>query len=285
MPMEGPLQTGCARCRGEQVMIIPGPRMAEASLCECSRVCLKCHNRRYLFRSDALGRETVEVCQCERTRQRIRLFNEAQLPGKFADARLSQSFQDDNNHQAFTTFRLLAQDFQKGQKGILLMGPPGVGKTFLIAGFIYELVFRHGIPALFRDFFHLLADLRSGYAQGRAEADLMDPLIMVEVLVIDELGKGRNSQWEHTILDSIISNRYNSGKTTVFTSNYTPSRHTTLENPVRDKDGFANGEEPLRETLGERVGARIYSRLAEMCDFVSMNGPDRRMVTGLSDVP
>ena len=101
----------------------------------------------------------------------------------------------------------------------------------------------------------------------------------VEVLVIDELGKGRNSPWEQNILDVIISQRYNNQKTTIFTSNYTDSRKTTLVERVRGKDGM-EGDGETRDTLLDRVGPRIYSRLKEMCDFLMLSGKDRRDVDG-----
>jgi DNA replication protein DnaC len=174
------------------------------------------------------------------------------------------------------TFSALAKDYERGHHGILLMGGPGVGKTYLLCAFLHELIFRHGVPAQFRDFFHLLSDLRSGYSQDKAESDLIQPLVDVEVLAIDELGKGRNTPWEQNILDVIISHRYNSKKTTIFTTNYTESRETTLKEPLRGKDSIASQAEEVRDTLAERVGPRIYSRLKEMCHFVAMKGRDRR---------
>jgi len=271
------------KCGGTGIRIEPGPK-AEARLCECSLHCPICHDARFVFEKDKARRDLARMCDCERRRIRIRLYNEAGVPGKFADARLDERFRDTRHariKEAFDTFRAFAKDYEPGQQGILLMGPSGVGKTFLVAAFIHEIVFRHGIPAHFRDFFHLLADLRSGYSQDKPESELIQPLVDVEVLVIDELGKGRNTPWEQNILDVIISQRYNNRKTTVFTSNYTDSRRTTLSERVRGKDVVpGDGDAVVQDTLRERVGPRIYSRLKEMCHFVEMVGPDRREVEG-----
>jgi DNA replication protein DnaC len=273
----------CMKCGATGIRIEPAAR-AEARLCECAEHCPICHGARFVFEKDKARRDLAHMCDCERRRIRIRLFNEAGVPGKFADARLDDRFRDTRNRkvtEAFDTFRMLAKEYQRGQQGILLMGPSGVGKTFLVAAFIHEVIFRHGIPAHFRDFFHLLADLRSGYSQDKPESELIQPLVDVEVLVIDELGKGRNTAWEQNILDVIISQRYNNRKTTVFTSNYTDSRQTTLAERVRSKDAMpGEGDAELRDTLRERVGPRIYSRLREMCHFVEMAGPDRRELEG-----
>lgn len=267
----------CTRCKGAGILIKPSGSWAEASECACSKTCLVCKGTHYLFSTDDLGRETAEMCLCERRRGQVRMYNEAHVPGKYADAVLSENYRDKYNNEAFSTFKLLAEEYQRGQKGLLIMGPSGVGKTFLVAAFIHELIFRHSIPVLFQDFFHLLANLRSGYSEGRPESDLIEPLVGIEILVVDELGKGRNTPWEQNILDVIISQRYNNQKTTIFTSNYTLSKKTTLAERVRPKEG-ADNETELHDTLQERVGSRIFSRLQEMCDFILMKGPDRREV-------
>ncbi|MDH5752471.1 MAG: ATP-binding protein [Deltaproteobacteria bacterium] len=266
----------CGKCRGEKVLITASSAGSEAKVCECARQCAVCRGSRYLLEKDELGREMARMCECEKRRVRARLYTDAGVPGKYAQARLSDRFRDRHNQDAFNSFRLLARDYHKGQKGIVLMGPPGVGKTWLVAGFIYELIFLHGVPVMFRDFFHLLNDLKSGYSQGTPESELIDPLVGVEVLVVDELGKGRNTTWEQNILDVIISQRYNSHKTTIFTTNYTDSPKTTLAERVRPRDGASDGDITIRDTLAERIGPRIHSRLKEMCDLVKIFGPDRR---------
>ncbi|HUJ73701.1 MAG TPA: hypothetical protein VL359_02540, partial [bacterium] len=151
--------TACPRCRGSGVVTAPAGEYAQASLCVCSQRCLLCRGARYLFERDEFGRDLVRMCACEQRRARIRLYNEAAIPAKYYDARLSAAQSDRNNLEAFRTLRMLAEDYARGEKGILLMGKPGVGKTHLLAAFLHDLVFRHGVPALFRDFFHLLSDL------------------------------------------------------------------------------------------------------------------------------
>lgn len=267
---------GCAQCE-KGVRIEPLGSLAHAEVCSCARDCPICKGGRYRFTKDARGYEHAQMCTCERLRIRVRMYNEARLPAKYFDARLEENFRDAHNASTFDTLRSLSRIFQRGQHGLVLMGPAGVGKTWLVCAFVQHLIFSRGAPVLFRDFFQLLHELKAGYSQDRPEAELLSPLTEVRVLVVDELGKGRNTSWELNILDSIISQRYNANRTTIFTSNYTLSRSTTMAERLRSREALPSEETPwLRETLPERIGSRIYSRLQEMCDFISLSGPDRR---------
>jgi DNA replication protein DnaC len=273
--MERPGTAPCSRCGGSGVVIAPAGGRATASVCDCSLHCKLCNNTRYIFDRDREGRDVARMCACEVRRVRVRLYNEAAIPAKYFDANLHREYQDADNHKAFEYLQNLARKYEKGAKGLVLMGAPGTGKTFLVCAFLRELILDRGVPAQFRDFFHLLADLRSGYSDDRPESELIGPLVDVEVLVIDELGKGRNTPWEQNILDVIISHRYNNDKTTVFTTNYTESAASTLHERLRSKDNPGEGE-VVKDTLRERVGSRIHSRLREMCDCEMLRGKDRR---------
>jgi DNA replication protein DnaC len=89
----------------------------------------------------------------------------------------------------------------------------------------------------------------------------------VDVLAIDELGKGgKNREWEQGVLDEIVSVRYNAGRPTLLATNYPPAGATWQ---------FAV-EGDIAETLEQRVGPRIYSRIHEMCDAIEVTGPDQR---------
>ena len=267
----------CGRCGGGGLLIDPEGNWAHAQLCECIRYCKECKNRGRLLEKNAYGQEFAKWCRCALVRQAMERYNLARVPSKYAYARLDSDFKDEQNKQAFSTLKLLAEQYHTGHKGILLMGPAGVGKTWLSAAFIHELIVRRCVPVVFRDFFHLLSDLKSGYSQGLPEGELISPLVEVEVLVVDELGKGRNTPWEQNILDTVISHRYNASRMCVFTTNYTTKRGSTLAEHLRPAGTPAEAEPlEMRETLCERVGSRIYSRLLEMCDFIHLSGADRR---------
>lgn len=159
-------------------------------------------------------------------------------------------------------------------RGLVLHGKVGRGKTHLMVAMLRELVFRHGISVRFVEFSHLLADLKAGFDQNLGAARLIDPLVAVDVLAIDELGKGRNTEFEGTVLDELISRRYNSAATILATTNYAPDAKPTGRS-VANAAEVAMGTRAA-PSLPDRVGARVHSRLQEMCDFLPVDGLDHR---------
>jgi len=197
------------------------------------------------------------------------------MPAQFFDAKFSnyETKTHSSLKEALTTAKFLYRHHSKGDwRGILFMGGVGVGKTRLVCSLLREFALEHQIPCLFQEFTSLLSTIKSQYDQGISESSLLAQISDVEVLVIDELGKGRGSDWEIGILDNLISSRYAQKKTTLFTTNYTNSAATSYKGPTD-----SNGQSSKAQTLEERVGQRIFSRLNEMCAFVHLDGPDRRM--------
>src|SRR5690606_10783657 len=114
----------------------------------------------------------------------------------------------------------------------------------------------------FVEFTHLLGELRRLYSEGRSETEILAPLAAIPVLAIDELGKGRSNDFELRIIDELVSRRYNdTAVSTFFTSNYAPG-----------------GQRPdtTVESLADRIGERVESRLYEMCEFIPLTGNDYR---------
>ena len=215
------------------------------------------------------GYRYLERCGlCGITRLKVRRYNNAKIPSKYAGVLRSD---DMDPRDQDPTSQYVAMDYVKSfvdkypaKKGFLLMGGPGVGKTRLAVGTIAQLTLQKAVECVFTDFFFLLADLRQAYSEGTPENEIIGPLVNAEILVIDEMGKGKSSEWEQNILDQLISKRYNSSKKTLVTTNYVARE--SLPKKSRSKT----------EILEDRVGERIASRLYEMCTPLFIEGSDYR---------
>ncbi|MBU3913976.1 ATP-binding protein [bacterium] len=261
-----------------KIEVRPEGLYASAKLCSsCFKTCRECDGAGYIFKQDDRGREHATPCDCQGLQMRVTLFNNARIPNQFYDATFD-NFVVKNNpsmEDALKTASFLYKNYKKGnRKGLLFMGGVGVGKTRLVSCILREFTLNHGVPGVFKEFSSLLSEIKSGYDKGMSEAIILEKINEVEILVIDELGKGRKTDWEVNILDAIVSNRYNMRKTTIFTSNYTDSKSTTYREPDTYKPGGEKTEK--KETLEQRVYGRIYSRLKGMCDFIEMKGQDFR---------
>ena len=206
---------------------------------------------------------------------RVELFNRAGIPARHANSSFV-SFEPDQNPGVQMGYRLCqgwVGDYQPGQenRGLILYGGVGRGKTHLLVSMLRVLIMDHGVEARFVEFSHLLSQLKEGYDAGTGEATTLLPLVRVPVLAIDELGKGRGSDWELGIIDQLVSHRYNALGTILASTNYEPNLATGL--------GPANLTKPEQaQSLGDRVGDRVLSRLKEMCAFLRLRGDDFRQV-------
>ncbi|RAL23696.1 AAA family ATPase [Lujinxingia litoralis] len=277
----------CPQCARARYKIAARGDVAHAEICQgCFSVCPACQGQEYTYEINAQGYEVARQCGvCGALKRRIQAFNDARVPYLHRNATL-EGFQthyprtqgasgEPIGNLPKVRFRLYnwARAFAPGERGYLLHGTVGTGKTHLLAGTIRHLTLEKGINARFIEFTHLLSAIKEGFDQGRGETAILGPLSEVPVLAIDELGKGRNTEWQLSIIDEIISKRYNAGLTTLFTTNYDvrESASNTLDVGSPDFRRLATAA-----TLSERVGDRVFSRLHEMADFVHVDAPDYR---------
>jgi DNA replication protein DnaC len=147
-------------------------------------------------------------------------------------------------------------------QGLILMGTVGVGKTHLAVSILKGLTER-GFTCLFYEFGTLLKEIQDSYNVNTKASELgvLAPVLNAEILVLDELGASKPTDWVRDTMAHIINSRYNDRKLTIFTTNY-------LDERKKEKE----------ETLEDRIGVRLRSRLFEMCRTVEMSGQDfRRM--------
>jgi DNA replication protein DnaC len=172
---------------------------------------------------------------------------------------------------------LARYDPKKEGKGLVLEGEPGRGKTHLLCGILRELVFKHAVAVRFVEFTHLLSTMKESFDKRGGDPVRLTSLARTPVLAIDELGKGRKTDWEIAIIDEIVSRAYNHGSLLLGTTNFAP-RTGTVRPPtgavVPGAPGtLARGDS---ESLQDRLGDRVFSRLREMVTFASVRGDDFR---------
>lgn len=274
----------CGRCRDKKYVFSNKKGKVQAEPCTCFQ-CKFCEGSRRIFDETPEGLSKIKECECSELFKRMSLFNQAGVPGKFVHEDFSSYLVDPPQHRTQKNALLNSKKFikdyvdRKGQysQGLIYMGAPGLGKTHIVVSIIKELVMQYGVECKFVDFFELLRDIRHGYGEDISEKDFIDPYVGVKVLVIDELAKGRNTDWEITILDHFISTRYNDDdKVTLVTTNFSDKVENSLTPPSgrNDKQGLSNAY--ARFSLEEKIGARIHSRLMEMCKKINLEGTDYR---------
>ena len=154
-----------------------------------------------------------------------------------------------------------ANNLREQGRGLLLEGPPGVGKTHLAVAVLKRVMESSGARGLFYDTRDLLRVIRSTYDPSirATELDILRPVMHADLLVLDDLGAEKTSEWVEETMNLIVNTRYNERRLTMFTSNY-------LDIP---DDSDPN-------SLLFRIGFRMRSRLHEMCEFIQMDGADYR---------
>jgi DNA replication protein DnaC len=262
-------QIGCDDCHWSGFHVVEKGTYASAELCGCVRECVHCGGSGTILSENKSGYSYLSPCGlCGVVRRNVKLYNLACIPAKYAHVLQVDAGLEPRkiNRSLQVALKYAKEEFVKKyptKRGFLLMGPSGLGKTHLAIGTISELTLYHGVRCMFKDFFYLLSELKQAYSEGTGENQVIMPLIETEVLVIDELGKGRSNEWELNILDQLISKRYNASKKTLITTNY-----------VTYDIAKELGEE--HEILEVRIGERIASRLYEMCEFMYLEGRDYR---------
>jgi DNA replication protein len=175
--------------------------------------------------------------------------------------------------QALLTARRFVEAYpvDTAGRGLMFAGSIGVGKTHLAVGVLRRLIQERGVRGLFCDYRELLKSIQNSYNPQvqTTELELLQPIFAAEVLVLDDLGAQKPNEWVWDTVALILNSRYNDKLTTIITTNY--------PDLPAGGGGLTEVERAAREqTLGDRIGDRMRSRLAEMCVRIEMTGNDFR---------
>ncbi|MBN2198593.1 MAG: ATP-binding protein [Candidatus Aminicenantes bacterium] len=219
------------------------------------------------------GGTKARRCSCLDERRRHALLERARIPRRYRSCTLDNfELHHDSHRKALETARRFVEKYPEQDAGLLFIGPCGVGKTHLAVAVIVELMKTREADCVFYDFRDLIRDIQSAHAPDSplTETDILQPVFQCDVLVLDELGARRTSSWVEETVFYVINNRYNNRKLTVFTSNFLDTEEEgDLRNPYFKKE---------EDTLVDRIGVRLRSRIYEMCVLVPMEGKDYRRV-------
>lgn len=204
--------------------------------------------------------------QNERREKAEKLFDKSKMGARFKTRSFENFKVDSQNAKAFETVKRYSDNFKKHADqgiGFMLSGSYGTGKTHLAAALAIDLI-NKGIPVIFGTLISLLGKIRQTYSESwkqEDELEILEAYSTVDLLIIDDLGKERVSEWSLEKLFSIVNTRYENNLPIVITTNY--NIDTLIDKLTINKNSD--------------VAESLVSRLYEMCRGILLNATDHRM--------
>ncbi len=251
-------------------------------------------------------------CDCTAADKPERALQRARVPERYRHCDFD-NYETDNEHpgasaheiaaynRSLASAKLVVQRFAeeflpvaeaRTEHGLLLMGPCGVGKTHLAVAAMKTIVAR-GHSGLYYDYRELLKAIQDSYnpESQATEMGVLEPVLKAEILVLDDVGSSKPSPWALETVGHILNTRYNDKRVTLLTTNYLDTDASTV-NLAGSTPGANTGSASsssygasrmpgsrsltIEDSLSERVGRRIRSRLFEMCKTVTISALDYR---------
>jgi DNA replication protein DnaC len=218
-------------------------------------------------------------CECHFAQRAAELLAAARIPPRYQHCTLENFDVPEGARELLLAHRqatAYSQDYpglvDRDRSGLLFYGGVGSGKTHLAVAITRRLLER-GIACKFVDHRALLKQIQATFdpLNPATEASVVQPLLEVEVLILDDLGVGRATEWALETLHYILNHRYSQQRATIITTN--------LEDTEARGHRLSDAAESGLTSLAQAVGERLRSRLYEMCVFVALHGPDFRRST------
>ncbi len=227
-------------------------------------ICPKCKGTGFVKKESGL----LELCECRFKEEDI---NKALgIPKRFWHATLDNfELRTASERTAFAVCQYYVSSFgEKEGEGLTFVGNPGVGKTHLAVGVLKEIFLKKGVRGRFFDTKDLLYRLRSLIEEGKLSRAIKR-ILGLPLIVLDDLGSERLSDWQREVLSYIITYRYNNLKSTLITTNLFISDEDK-EKALKEKKGDKLLMKMPKVTLAERLGWGIVSKINQMNKTVFM---------------
>ncbi|ACG57239.1 DNA replication protein DnaC [Hydrogenobaculum sp. Y04AAS1] len=195
-------------------------------------VCPKCKGKGFIITED----NTVEHCDCMFSSKEP-LLRAMNIPKRYWSIANNQDILNNEGvNQSYTNAYISVLDYvnkfkEISGKGLFLIGPPGVGKTYLSVFLLLYLEEKYRIKGLFYDVRTLIVDLKAligkdRYADNMNSYDkFLTKIIKSPILVLDDLGSEVLTDYNRDLITYIISSRYNDMRPIVITTNFDLARY------------------------------------------------------------